>query len=63
MELCFYYLDDGVLESIDKRMQEIKDMTRPRKDPRPVIERMPAELREKIMVSNDCFYYKYDINI
>ena len=38
------------MAGIDKRMDEIKEMIRPRKDPRKVIDRMEPELRDRVLV-------------
>ena len=44
-------VEEDTLAAIEKRMQEIKLMTRPKRDTRPVIERLEPSIRDRILVT------------
>ncbi len=50
-QLAIVIADENPLQEIEQRLEEVRLMSKPRKDPRHVLERLPEDQRNNIMVS------------
>ena len=53
--------DEDAMEVIEQRMSEIRHMSKPRRDERHVLDRMPSPLRDSVVVSSVVFKSKFRI--